>query len=48
MILIIDYLSKGQTINGEYYAIFLDHLQKYIQQKGPENYFHQDNVFTPV
>lgn len=34
-ILMIDYLPKGQTINGEYYANLLDKLHQCIQQKRP-------------
>lgn len=32
-ILMIDYLPKGQTINGEYYANLLDNVHQCIQQK---------------
>lgn len=34
-ILFIDYLPKGQTINGEYYANLLDKLHQCIQEKRP-------------
>lgn len=34
-ILMIDYLPKGQTINGEYYANLLDKLQECIEQRRP-------------
>lgn len=34
-ILMIDYLPKGQTINGEYYADLLDKLQVCIREKRP-------------
>ena len=48
-ILLIDYLSKGKTINGEYYANILDQLHQNIQQKRPglahkKIIFHQDNA----
>lgn len=48
-ILMIDYLPKGQTINGEYYANLLDKLHQCIQQKRPglakkKIIFHQDNA----
>lgn len=34
-ILMIDYLPKGKTINGEYYANLLDKLHQCIHQKRP-------------
>ena len=34
-ILMIDYLPKGQTINGKYYADLLDKLQVCIREKRP-------------
>lgn len=48
-ILMIDYLPKGQTINGEYYANLLDKLQECIEQRRPglarkKIFFHQDNA----
>lgn len=48
-ILMIDYLPRGQTINGEYYANLLDQLQQNIQRKRPDLspnniIFHHDNA----
>ncbi|KAA5582499.1 hypothetical protein F3H14_37350, partial [Pseudomonas aeruginosa] len=48
-ILMIVYLPKGQTINGEYYANLLDNFHQCIQQKRPglakkKNIFHQYNA----
>lgn len=48
-ILMIDYLPKGKTINGEYYANLLDQLRQNIHQKRPglarkKIIFHQDNA----
>ncbi|GLD62679.1 histone-lysine N-methyltransferase SETMAR-like protein [Lates japonicus] len=45
----IDYLQKGQTINGEYYANLLRQLRKAIKSKRPGKLtkgvlFHQDNA----
>ena len=45
----IDYLQKGQTINGEYYANLLRELRKAIKSKRPGKLtkgvlFHQDNA----
>jgi hypothetical protein len=34
-ILLIDYLQKGKTINGEYYANLLNHLKTAIAEKCP-------------
>ncbi|EFA13324.1 hypothetical protein TcasGA2_TC031211 [Tribolium castaneum] len=34
-ILFIDYLEKGKTINGPYYASLLDQLKQKIQEKRP-------------
>lgn len=48
-ILLIDYLPKGQTINGEYYANLLDQLDAKIRENRPglkkkKIIFHQDNA----
>lgn len=48
-IIFIDYLEKGQTITGEYYASLLDRLNEKIQEKRPhlkkkKILFHQDNA----
>jgi histone-lysine N-methyltransferase SETMAR len=48
-ILLIDYLEKGRTITGEYYANLLDQLDAKIQEKRPglkkkKIIFHQDNA----
>lgn len=48
-ILLIDYLPKGRTINGEYYAHLLDQLDGKIKEKRPDLQkkkilFHQDNA----
>ncbi|XP_023228429.1 dipeptidyl peptidase 9-like [Centruroides sculpturatus] len=48
-ILLIDYLSKGQTINGEYYVHLLDQLDEKIREKRhglqkKKILFHQDNA----
>ena len=45
----IDYLQKGRTINGEYYASLLDRLSEEIKKKRPhfakkKVLFHQDNA----
>jgi len=50
-IFLIDYLPKGRTINGEYYAQLLDQLGGKIKEKGPglqkkKILFHQDNAPT--
>ena len=37
VVLMIDYLQKGQTINGEYYASNLRQLKEGIQSKRPGN-----------
>jgi hypothetical protein len=34
-ILLIDYLEKGKTINGEYYSNLLTRLEKKIREKRP-------------
>jgi histone-lysine N-methyltransferase SETMAR len=48
-IIFIDYLEKGKTITGEYYAALLDRLNNEIKQKRPhlvkkKVLFHQDNA----
>jgi len=48
-IIFIDYLQKGQTINGEYYANLLRQHRKAIKSKRPgkltkEVLFHEDNA----
>ena len=48
-IIFIDYLEKGKTITGEYYASLLDQLKVKIQEKRPhlnrkKILFHQDNA----
>lgn len=48
-ILMIDYLQKGKTINGEYYVKLLDKLDIIINEKRPglqkkKIIFHQDNA----
>lgn len=48
-IVFIDYLQKGRTINGEYYANLLRELRKAIKSKRPGKLtkgvlFHQDNA----
>lgn len=48
-ILLVDYLPKGQTINGEYYANLLDQLDAKIREKRPglmkkKSIFHQDSA----
>lgn len=45
----IDYLQKGKTITGEYYANLLDHFNKVLMEKRPhltkkKILFHQDNA----
>jgi [histone H3]-lysine36 N-dimethyltransferase SETMAR len=44
-IIFIDYLEKGQTINGEYYRALLERLNDEIKRKRPEKkvLFHQAN-----
>ncbi|KYB24575.1 Mariner Mos1 transposase-like Protein [Tribolium castaneum] len=46
---LVDYLEKGKTINGPYYASLLDQLKQKIQEKRPglvkkKILFHQDNA----
>lgn len=48
-ILLIDYLEKGKTITGEYYANLLDRLDEEIRKRRPglakkKIIFHQDNA----
>lgn len=48
-ILLIDYLQKGKTVNGEYYVKLLDKLDTIIKEKRPGSHkkkiiFHQDNA----
>ena len=48
-IVLIDYLQKGKTINGEYYGNLLRQLRKAIKSKRPGklkkvSLFHQDNA----
>ena len=48
-ILLIDYLPRGQTITGQYYANLLDQLKQKIREKRPglakkKILFHQDNA----
>ena len=48
-IIFIDYLEKGKTITGEYYASLLDRLREEINKKRPalrkkKVLFHQDNA----
>jgi len=48
-IILIDYLQKGRTINGEYYANLLQRLGDEIKEKRPhlakkKVLFHQDNA----
>lgn len=48
-ILLIDYLPKGKTINGEYYSNLLDQLDRNIREQRPamakkKVIFHQDNA----
>ena len=48
-IIFIDYLQKGETINGEYYANFSQRLSDEIKKKGPhlakkKVLSHQDNA----
>lgn len=48
-IIFIDYLEKGRTITGEYYAALLDRLNNEIKKKRPHMakkkvLFHQDNA----
>ena len=48
-IIFIDYLQKGKTVNGEYYATLLQRLQQEIKAKRPhlakkKVLFHQDNA----
>ncbi|XP_011865157.1 PREDICTED: histone-lysine N-methyltransferase SETMAR-like, partial [Vollenhovia emeryi] len=48
-IILIDYLAKGETINGQYYAALLDKLKATIKEKRPhlvkkKILFHQDNT----
>lgn len=48
-ILLIDYLEKGKTITGKYYASLLDQLNYEIKRKRPhlnkkKVLFHQDNA----
>ena len=50
-IVFIDYLEKGRTINGEYYADLLKQLRKEIKAKRPGKLtkgvlFHQDNALA--
>lgn len=48
-VILIDYLQKGKTITGAYYAFLLDKLKVEIADKRPhlqkkEILFHQDNT----
>lgn len=48
-IIFIDYLQKGKTVSGEYYATLLQRLQQEIKAKRPhlakkKVLFHQDNA----
>lgn len=48
-IILIDYLQKGQTINGEYYANLLQCLSDEVKRKRPhlakkKILFHHDNA----
>ena len=48
-VVLVDYLPKGQTINGEYYAKLLRQLREAIKAKRPGKLtkgvlFHQDNA----
>jgi [histone H3]-lysine36 N-dimethyltransferase SETMAR len=48
-IILVDYLEKGKTINGEYYANLLQQLSDKIKEKRPhlakkKVLFHQDNA----
>jgi len=48
-IIFVDYLKKGKTITGEYYASLLDQLKVIISEKRPhlnrkKVLFHQDNA----
>lgn len=48
-IILIDYLQKGKTITGEYYATLLDRLREELEKKQPrlarkKVLFHQDNA----
>ena len=48
-IILIDYLQKGQTITGKYYATLLSRLHKKLRTKRPKLAhkkicFHQDNA----
>jgi histone-lysine N-methyltransferase SETMAR len=48
-ILFVDYLAKGKTINGEYFANLLDQLRQKIREKRPglakkKILVHQDNA----
>ena len=50
-IVLIDYLQKGKTINGEYYANLLRQLRKAIKSKRPGKLtegvlLHQDNALA--
>ena len=45
MLLLIDYLEKGKTINSEYYCNLLDQLDKNIRGLQKKTIiFHQDNA----
>jgi [histone H3]-lysine36 N-dimethyltransferase SETMAR len=48
-IIFVDYLEKGKTITGDYYASFLDQPKNKIEEKRPhlkrkKILFHQDNA----
>ena len=49
VILFIDYLEKGKTINSDYYCVLLDRLKEEITRKRPHLFkkkciFLQDNA----
>ena len=51
IIFIFDYLHKGRTINGKYYANLLQRLGNEIKEKRPhlakkKMLFHQDNALV--
>jgi hypothetical protein len=41
VIIIIDYLEKGQNINSEYYMALLEHLNDEIKKKRPNALCHK-------
>lgn len=48
-VMFIDYLEKGKTITGQYYADLLDRFDDELKKKGPclaKKKFHHDNALS--